>query len=293
MMLNRIRADPRRWSRHACWRRPSPRRPPHDRRKVDYDAMYRIKDEGFQRSQVMDTASWLTDVYGARLTGSPEHQGRRRLGGEEADRVGRPERAPRDLGRRSATAGRTSASRRRSSRRPRGRSSARPKAWTPGHRRRRSRPRPCTRRSKTRQDLERWKGKLKGKIVLADADARGEGVVRSAGDAVTPTTDLKKLEEVDPTGGPRAELQPRRCSPSRPKRLQFLADEGVLAVLEPSRGGDGGTIFVQQGGAYNPKAPQTYVRYPEKSADADRARRRALRPASRACSTRTCRCRSS
>ena len=25
--------------------------------KVDYDAIYRIKDEGFQHSQVMDTAS--------------------------------------------------------------------------------------------------------------------------------------------------------------------------------------------------------------------------------------------
>ena len=30
--------------------------------KVDYDAIYKIKEEGFQRSQVMDTASWLTDV---------------------------------------------------------------------------------------------------------------------------------------------------------------------------------------------------------------------------------------
>ena len=39
--------------------------------KVDYDAIYRIKDEGFQRSQVMETASWLTDVHGPRLTGSP------------------------------------------------------------------------------------------------------------------------------------------------------------------------------------------------------------------------------
>ena len=42
-----------------------------DDEKVDYDAIYKIKDEGFQRSQVMDTASWLTDVYGPRLTGSP------------------------------------------------------------------------------------------------------------------------------------------------------------------------------------------------------------------------------
>jgi len=30
-----------------------------------------IKVEGFQRSQVMETLSWLTDVYGPRLTGSP------------------------------------------------------------------------------------------------------------------------------------------------------------------------------------------------------------------------------
>src|SRR5512145_1022780 len=39
--------------------------------KVDYDAIYRIKDEGFQRSKVMEITSWLTDVYGPRLTNSP------------------------------------------------------------------------------------------------------------------------------------------------------------------------------------------------------------------------------
>lgn len=39
--------------------------------KVDLAAIDKIKDEGFQRSQVMDIASWLTDVHGARLTGSP------------------------------------------------------------------------------------------------------------------------------------------------------------------------------------------------------------------------------
>jgi Zn-dependent M28 family amino/carboxypeptidase len=46
------------------------------------------------------------------------------------------------------------------------------------------------------------------------------------------------------------------------KRIQFLADEGVLAVFEPSRGGDGGTIFVQQGGAYSANG-QSFIRYPE------------------------------
>src|SRR5499426_1088934 len=40
--------------------------------KVDLDAIYRIKDEGLNRSQVMETLSYLTDVYGPRLTGSPQ-----------------------------------------------------------------------------------------------------------------------------------------------------------------------------------------------------------------------------
>src|SRR5262249_19221348 len=40
--------------------------------KVDLDAIYKIKDEGLNRSQVMDTLSYLTDVYGPRLTGSPQ-----------------------------------------------------------------------------------------------------------------------------------------------------------------------------------------------------------------------------
>ena len=39
--------------------------------KVDLDAVYRIKDEGLQRSRVMEITSYLTDVYGPRLTGSP------------------------------------------------------------------------------------------------------------------------------------------------------------------------------------------------------------------------------
>jgi hypothetical protein len=38
---------------------------------IDTLAVERIKAEGFQRSQVMNVMSWLTDVYGPRLTGSP------------------------------------------------------------------------------------------------------------------------------------------------------------------------------------------------------------------------------
>ena len=36
---------------------------------VDLQAVYKIKDEGLQRSRVMEITSYLTDVYGPRLTG--------------------------------------------------------------------------------------------------------------------------------------------------------------------------------------------------------------------------------
>ncbi|HXT29569.1 MAG TPA: M20/M25/M40 family metallo-hydrolase, partial [Vicinamibacterales bacterium] len=44
--------------------------------KIDYDAISRIKAQGLNpaNSQVMDISSWLTDVHGPRLTGSPNIQ---------------------------------------------------------------------------------------------------------------------------------------------------------------------------------------------------------------------------
>jgi len=46
--------------------------PPSER--IDTAAIEKIRDEGLQRSQVMDTAFWLTDRYGPRLSGSPEYE---------------------------------------------------------------------------------------------------------------------------------------------------------------------------------------------------------------------------
>ncbi len=42
--------------------------------KIDYTTIGKIRDEGLHRSQVMDHVSWLSDVYGPRLTGSPAMQ---------------------------------------------------------------------------------------------------------------------------------------------------------------------------------------------------------------------------
>src|SRR5215470_3959901 len=42
--------------------------------KLDFAMLGRIREEGLSRSQVMDHVSWLSDVYGPRLTGSPAIQ---------------------------------------------------------------------------------------------------------------------------------------------------------------------------------------------------------------------------
>jgi carboxypeptidase Q len=44
--------------------------------KIDYEAISKIKEQGLQpqNSKVMEISSWLTDVYGPRLTGSPNTQ---------------------------------------------------------------------------------------------------------------------------------------------------------------------------------------------------------------------------
>ena len=42
--------------------------------KVDQQIISRIKEEGFQHSKVMETLSWLSDVYGPRLFASPDYR---------------------------------------------------------------------------------------------------------------------------------------------------------------------------------------------------------------------------
>jgi hypothetical protein len=42
--------------------------------KLDWGTIGRIRDEGFRRSKVMETAAQLTDVHGPRLTASPQYR---------------------------------------------------------------------------------------------------------------------------------------------------------------------------------------------------------------------------
>ena len=38
---------------------------------LDEEALAAIRKHGLEQSQVMETLSWMTDVYGSRLTGAP------------------------------------------------------------------------------------------------------------------------------------------------------------------------------------------------------------------------------
>jgi len=217
---------------------------------IDYDAVYRIKDEGFQRSQVMEIASYLTDVYGPRLTGSPNIKQAADWAVKKLAEWGASNPRIENWG----TFGRGWANER---------FSAQvltptpwpiigmPKAWTPGT------GGPVTADvvytpMESEKDFDTWRGKLKGKIVMPLPTREVKAQFDPPGKRYT-DKDLEELEQVDPRADASRRRDPALFQFAR-KRIEFLANEGVLATFEPGRG-DGGTLFVQQGGAYSATPP--------------------------------------
>jgi hypothetical protein len=214
----------------------------------DLDAIYRIKDEAFQRSQVMDLVSYLTDVYGPRLTGSPNLQ-------EAAEYTVARMRAWGIANPRLETWGRFGP----------GWSNERftahviepqaypligyPRAWTPGTHG------PTTGEAilapiTEDRDFDTWRGKLRGKFVFAqrlrNVDASFEPLGRRLTDE-----DLENLAAQPRPPRAQAGGRGRGGQAASPRefarrRMQFFVDEGVAAIVEYSRG-DGGTVFVTGG----------------------------------------------
>ena len=216
----------------------------------DLNAIQQIKDQGFNHSQVMDIMSWLTDVYGPRLTNSPNM---RQAADWTMDKMKQwqlanvhPERWEFGRGwsneRFSLQA-----------------ISPRPfpliayaKAWTPG-----------TNGVVTgeavwapiqkAEDIEAYRGKLKGKFVLTaqqpEIPARTEAQFHRY-------TDAELIEEsTQPVPTERAEDRFARFRAQRElndKIQKFLVEEGIAAWLEPSPGDDG-TTYVSAGGSRDPK----------------------------------------
>lgn len=217
--------------------------------KIDLATIEKIKEEGLKRSQVMDTLSYLTDVYGPRLTGS-------------ANAKAAEDWAVKKLGEWGLQNGRLEAWG------PFGRGwaltgfvanvvapqfiplIAYPKAWSPGTN--------GTARgpvvyfdAKTDADLAKFQGKLKGAIVLISPAREIKAHFAPEGTRETDES-LLKLADADPPGegpgaGRRFQLTPeqRAAAELQNKKWQMCVSEGAAVVLEAGRG-DGGTIFVQQ-----------------------------------------------
>ncbi len=228
--------------------------------RVDLDAIYKIKEEGLERSQVMDTLWYLTEVYGPRLTNSPNIRaaaawatarmgewglthprqevwgqfGRGWVNEKFTANVVTPQPFP---------------------------LLAFARAWTPGTSGAVAADAVMAVIDRA-EDFSKWQGRLKGKIVLAARTTTVNPLFTATGRRLT---DQELLDmQSQPVnagrgrgGAPRPIRRPTRTSPRQ--RMQFFAREGVVAVLEPGNGrNDHGAIIVQ-GPNQNrdPKEPPT------------------------------------
>jgi carboxypeptidase Q len=230
---------------------------------VDPAAISAIREEGLSHPQVMDTVSWLADVYGPRLTGSP---GFRQAGDWAQKKMG--EWGLANIHREDWKFGKGWSLVRFSAHMIEPQVSpliAYPKSWTPG-----------TKGTvsgdvvrvdiNSDADFEKYRGKLAGKIVLTQPAREVkmlEGIIVQRW-----TEPLLKEAETSPLAALAGEPTRDPSKPTLAERTQaFFAKEGVIAALD--RGGDaymvagdnqmswrtqhvdGGTIFVTNGGPHD------------------------------------------
>jgi len=211
--------------------------------KVDLQMVGKIRNEGFRNSKVMETVRHLTDSIGPRLTGSPQLKSanewtRMKLAEWGLQNAHLEEWAPfgRSWSYDFASASMTSPSY--------AQFYAIPKAWTPatpGEVRG-----PAIRVTlKTKEDLEKQKGKLTGKIVLLgdpiELKVQEKAALKRYDEEGLEDAGLYRIPSVPSTTGADEYTKRREF---RRALAQFLMDEKVLAVFEPGTGGDGGTFDV-------------------------------------------------
>ncbi len=217
------------------------------------DPIERIKDEGMNHSQVMQTLSYLSDVIGPRLTASPGMKRANEWTRDQMTKWGLQNAHLEAWGPfgRGWTLKRFSAQVVGPLTIP---LIAYPKAWSPGT------DGPLTAEvvyfdAKDEADMQRFKGKLKGAIVLSSPLRE----VKAHFDAQGTRMDEKELlglaDAPDPRGGTRRfQMSPeqRAAFNLAAKKYLFLQEEGVGMVVDPSRAGDGGTVFVQSASVPQP-----------------------------------------
>lgn len=245
--------------------------PPAAEAQKKADPIERIKEEGEKRSQVMATLGTLTDVIGPRLSGSPALKRANEWTRYQMEKWGMEDAHLEAWGPfgRGWTLKRFSAQVVEPQCIP---LIAVPKAWSP------SLDGVLTAEVvhfdvKDEADFEKYKGKLKGAIVLTgpapDVAAHFEPLARRQTDK-----QLLDLADAPEPGGPRGE-RPRQVAPQAPsapgspappqppqpprspmelaaKKQRFFAEQGAALLIDPSRNGDGGTLFVQSASVPGP-----------------------------------------
>ena len=256
---------------------PAPARDPND-------PIEKIRDEGMNRSQVMKTLSYLTDVIGPRLTASPNMKRANEWTRDQLNGWGLKNAHLEAWG-------------------PFGRGwaiksfyaqvsapqsfplIAYPKAWSPGiniaapepppapmpANGKKGKPAPAMMmktaepshtvtadvvflEAKDAAELDKYKGQLKGKIVLTSPISEVKAHFDSQGARLT-EKELLALADAPGPGGARG--GGRRFDPNDPRfreqaqarlfasaKAQFIQDEGAALLIDSARG-DGGTVFVQ------------------------------------------------
>jgi hypothetical protein len=215
------------------------------------DPIERIKDEGMNRSQVMQTLSYLSDVIGPRLTASPGMKRSNEWTRDQLTKWGLQNAHLEAWGPfgRGWTLKRFSAQVSEPLTIP---LIAYPKAWSPAL------SAPLTAEvvyvdAKDEAELQRFKGKLKGAIVLTSKVRE----VKAHFEAMGTRRDEKDLLTLADAPVPAASA--RRGTPEQ-RAAQFFAcqknrffhDEGAALLVDASRNGDGGTIFVQSASVPQP-----------------------------------------
>src|SRR5947208_10982351 len=212
--------------------------------QADLYGIYQIKDEGFNHSQVMDIMGYLSDVYGPRLTNSPDikEAAAWTTGKMKEWQLANVHLEPWGPFGRGWSNERFSAQV----------ISPRPfpliaysKAWTPGTNGPVTAPAMLAPILKE-EDLQKYHGQLKGKFVLTAAIP--ENPERFEPQAHRYTND--ELADLATQPVPAADAEDRAAQFRAQRELslkiqKFLVDEGVAAWIEPSRSDDG-TVFVQQ-----------------------------------------------
>ncbi len=235
--------------RTASSARPAPQQPQQQPAPTPdpNDPIERIKDEGMNRSQVMATLSYLSDVIGPRLTGSPNMKRANEWTRDQLTKWGLQNAHLESWG-------------------PFGRSwelkefsaqviapqtiplIAFPKAWSPGVNI--ANGDVVYVDAKNENELQRFKGNLRGKIILTSSMREVPARFEAPGKRLTEKQLLALSDAPVPgtTGGNSFLTSPQFAAFMQSqvfavKKLKFFMEEGA-ALLIDSGAGDGGTLFV-------------------------------------------------